>query len=66
MPRYSFPRWWQETFNPKPPGLIGAVTGFLLAYYIGPYFEHQDHQLQHPSTGAYTRRGFSGYWSYYP
>ena len=59
--------WWQRYFNRKPPGLIGAGTGLPLGeYYIGPYSESSDHPLQHASTGAYTRPGFSGYWSYYP
>ena len=59
--------WWQKVFDQKPPGLIGAGTGLPLGeFYVGPYSESQDHPLQHASTGAYTRRNFTGYWSYYP
>jgi O-methyltransferase len=60
-------RWWRENFNQTPPGLIGAGTGLPLGeFYIGPYGEISDHRLQHASTGAYTRRDFSGFWDYYP
>jgi len=60
-------KWWEKNFNRKPPGLIGAGTGLPLGtFYIGPYSEYDDHPLQKFSTGAYTRKDFSGYWSYYP
>jgi O-methyltransferase len=59
-------KWWSMYFNQKPPGLIGAGTGLALGeFYIGPHLELRDHPLQHASTGAYTRRSFTGYWSYY-
>lgn len=59
-------RWWAENFGTTPPGLIGAGTGLPLGeYYIGPFAEIGDHPLQHASTGAYTRKGMSGYWAYY-
>ncbi len=60
-------RWWWENFEQRPPGLIGAGTGLPLGeFYVGPYAEISDHQLQHASTGAYTRRDFSAFWDYYP
>ncbi len=59
--------WWRKSFNQRPPGLIGAGTGLPLGeFYMGPYSELPDHPLQHASTGAYTRRNFSAFWSYYP
>jgi O-methyltransferase len=60
-------RWWNEHFNRTPPGLVGAGTGLPLGdFYIGPISELTNHPLQHPSTGAYTSKRMSGYWSYYP
>ena len=60
-------KWWAKHFNRTPPGLIGAGTGLPLGeYYIGPWAEIEDHPLQHGSTGAYTMKNMSGYWSYYP
>jgi len=60
-------RFWKDNFNRHPPGLIGAGTGLPLGeYYIGPYNERDDHPLQHPNSGAWTRKDFSGFWNYYP
>ena len=60
-------KWWAKYFNRTPPGLIGAGTGLPLGeYYIGPWSEIDDHPLQHPNAGAYTRKDMSGYWTYYP
>jgi O-methyltransferase len=60
-------KWWKRNFDRTPPGLIGAGTGLPLGeFYIGPYPEMPEHPLQHASTGAYTRKNFSGFWSYYP
>lgn len=60
-------RFWKENFNRHPPGLIGAGTGLPLGeYYIGPHNERHDHPLQHPNSGAWTRKDFSGFWNYYP
>lgn len=59
--------WWKKNFNRVPPGLIGAGTGLALGdYYIGPLEERGEHPLQHPGTGAWTKKSMTGYWSYYP
>ena len=60
-------KFWGLNFNRTPPGLIGAGTGLPLGeYYIGPWDERDDHPLQHPNSGAWTRKDFSGYWNFYP
>jgi O-methyltransferase len=60
-------RYWQTHFGRTPPGLIGAGSGLPLGeYYIGPYSERRDHPLQHANAGAFTRKDFSGVWTYYP
>lgn len=59
--------YWKKFFNRTPPGLIGAGVGLPLGeYYIGPYNESGEHPSQHSNAGAYTRKDFSGYWSFYP
>lgn len=60
-------RYWKKFFNRIPPGLVGAGIGLSLGeYYIGPYTENNDHPSQHSNAGGYTRKDFSGYWSFYP
>ena len=60
-------RWWRENFDSTPPGLIGAGTGLATGdFYIGPFEELKDHPTQHASSGAYTSKQMSGYWTYYP
>jgi len=60
-------RYWQTYFQRTPPGLIGAGTGLPLGeYYIGPFAEREGHPMQHPNAGAYTRKDFSGVWTYFP
>ena len=62
---YSEKYWWTH-FRRTPPGLIGAGVGLALGeYYIGPWSEHDKHVLQRPSGAAYTRKDFSGHWTYY-
>ena len=60
-------KYWQTVFNRTPPGLIGAGVVLPLGeYYIGPWPEREDHPIQHPNAGAYTRKDFSGHWTFYP
>jgi hypothetical protein len=60
-------RYWRETFNRTLPGLIGSGVGLALGeYYIGPFSERHDHPLQHPNAAAYTRKDFSGHWTFFP
>ena len=59
--------YWKKFFDRTPPGLIGAGVGLALGeYYIGPYSEKDAHQTQHSNAGAYTRKDFSGHWTFYP
>jgi hypothetical protein len=58
-------RWWRTYFDAAPPGLLGSGTGVGVGqYYLGPFEEWQAHH--DPTSVAYTRKDFSGYWGYYP
>ena len=60
-------RYWQTHFGRVPPGLVGAGTGMALGdFYIGPWSTHEQHPLQRTTGVAYTRKDFSGCWTYYP
>jgi O-methyltransferase len=59
-------RWWRENFDRHPPGLIGAGTGLPLGeFYVGPHAEARDHPGHHATAAAYTRKDFSGVWTYH-
>lgn len=63
---FSEKYWWTH-FRRTPPGLIGAGTGLALGeYYIGPWSEREKYPLQNATGAAYTRKDFSGHWTYYP
>jgi O-methyltransferase len=58
-------RYWRTNFDTTPPGLIGSGSGVGVGqYYLGPFMEWI--LPQDPSSVAYTRKDFSGYWGYYP
>jgi O-methyltransferase len=58
-------RYWRERFDKTPPGLIGSGSGVGTGgYFLGPFDEWN--WIQDPTSVAYTRKDFSGYWSFYP
>jgi hypothetical protein len=64
-------RWWRTYFDTEPPGLLGAGTGVGLGHFwVGPNdgkfgrTKHRPYQVG--SSIAYTRKDFSGFWSFYP
>lgn len=62
-------RYWRTHFDTTPPGLIGAGSGVGVGqYYLGPFEEWNwgADTPQSPTSVAYTRKDFSGYWGYYP
>jgi O-methyltransferase len=62
-------RYWKTHFDTTPPGLIGAGSGVGVGqYYLGPFEERNwAAEVAHsPTSIAYTRKDFSGFWAYYP
>lgn len=58
-------RYWRETFDTTPPGLIGSGSGIGVGqYYLGPATEWN--WAHDPTSVAYTRKDLSGYWDYDP
>jgi O-methyltransferase len=58
-------RYWRTRFGTTPPGLIGSGSGVGTGgYFMGPYEEWN--WIQDPTSIAYTRKDFSGHWSFYP
>jgi O-methyltransferase len=58
-------RYWKERFDKTPPGLIGSGSGVGTGgYFLGPFDEWN--WIQDPTSVAYTRKDFSGYWGFYP
>jgi O-methyltransferase len=57
-------RYWKTRFGTTPPGLIGSGSGVGTGgYYLGPFDEWN--WIQDPTSVAYTRKDFSGYWGFY-
>jgi len=63
--------WWRKYFDTTPPGLIGAGVGVGVGqFWIGPKGRRigpapsRPYQAAH--SAGYTRKDFSGYWSFYP
>ena len=64
-------RWWRTYFNTEPPGMIGAGVGVGVGqFWIGPKDGRMgragSRPYQAPHSAGYTRKDFSGYWSFYP
>lgn len=60
-------RWWRTYFDRTPPGLIGAGSGVPLGeYYLGPHRELAAHPLWLANSVGYTRKDWSGVWTYFP
>ena len=58
-------RYWKTYFDTTPPGLFGVGTGVPIGqYFTGPFIATPP--LQSPGSIAYTFKGSSGYWDYYP
>lgn len=58
-------RFWRESFDSVPPGLLGAGSGIGVGdFYLGP---RSDGPAFHgPGSIAYTRRDLTGFWDFYP
>jgi O-methyltransferase len=64
-------RWWRTYMDSEPPGLLGAGTGVGLGHFwVGPndgkFGRSKWRPYQAGLSVAYTRRDFSGFWSFYP
>jgi len=58
-------RYWRTYFDTTPPGLFGVGTGVPIGqYFTGPFVATPP--LQSPGSIAYTFKGSSGFWDYYP
>jgi hypothetical protein len=58
-------KYWRTYFDTTPPGLIGSGIGVGVGqYYLGPYEEWQ--MALAPTSVAYTRKDFSGFWNFFP
>ncbi len=58
-------RYWRTYFDTTPPGLFGVGTGVPIGqYFLGPWLNTPP--LQSDGSVAYTFKGNSGYWDYYP
>lgn len=54
--------FWERHFGTTPPGLMGSGTGVGVGqFYLGPFDWKVD-----PTSVAYTRKDFSGYWGFDP
>lgn len=58
-------RYWREYFDTTPPGLFGAGTGVPIGnIFVGPWLSPAPYQAA--SSIAYTWKGSSGHWDFYP
>lgn len=57
-------RFWRETFDTTPPGLIGTGTGIGIGeHYFG---SPNPPPFSGPGSVAYTAKNLSGHWDYFP
>ena len=64
-------RWWRTYLDAEPPGLMGSGTGIGLGqFFVGPmdgrFGRSKDRPYQVGTSVAYTRKDFSGAWSFFP
>jgi hypothetical protein len=61
-------RFWREYLDTRPPGLMGTGTGVGVGqYFLGPWRgKPASPRIQRPTSVAYTRKDFCGYWDYVP
>ena len=61
-------RFWRDYLETTPPGLMGSGTGIGVGqYFLGPWRgPSSSPQPQRPSSIAYTRKGYDGFWDFVP
>lgn len=60
-------KYWSKYFNSDPPGLIGIGTGVQVGnFYTDPSGQTGGPPLQRPHSTAFTRKGNTAVWNYYP
>ena len=61
-------RFWRDHLDTLPPGLMGTGTGVGVGqYFLGPWRgKLASPRIQRPTSVAYTRKDFCGYWDYVP
>jgi hypothetical protein len=61
-------RFWREYLDTRPPGLMGTGTGVGVGqYFLGPWRgKPASPSIQRPTSVAYTRKDFCGFWDYVP
>ena len=61
-------RFWRDYLDTTPPGLMGTGTGVGVGqYFLGPWRgPSASPPIQRPTSLAYTRKDFDGFWNYSP
>jgi O-methyltransferase len=59
-------KFWAKHFDRAPPGLMGSGTGVSVGgFYLGGTLGLES-PFTYPESIAYTRKHWSGHWTYYP